>query len=204
MKGKLKSESWEQYERRVCGLDPLSLPVPVVVSHSALVSIAATWLQKNHAVVVTEITSSIPEQPDAIGWKGSGGTSTLIECKVSRADFMADRDKIFRKNPEHGMGFRRYFLTVPGIVSVEELPPKWGLLELTGGKVRVRKEAERFPGANFRHEVCIMISALRRIGHAAPQGTSIKCYTYETKNRATLGIGTMDNSQDHRAMRTVA
>lgn len=157
-------------------------------SHAALVAEAARWLQKNHAVVITEIASSILEQPDAIGWKGSGGMSTLVECKTSRADFMADRKKYFRLNPEHGMGFRRYFLTTPGLVSVEELPPKWGLLELEGSKVCVRKEAERFHASNSRHEVCIMLSALRRIGHVAPRGTSIRCYTFNTKNRATLGI----------------
>ncbi len=41
---------------------------------------------------------------------------------------------------------------------------------------------------NDHHEIRMLLSTLKRIGHDAPEGISIKCYNYETKNRATLGI----------------
>jgi hypothetical protein len=42
------------------------------------------------------------ESPDAYGWGGS--TTQLIEVKVSRADFLADKKKWWRKNPKKGLG----------------------------------------------------------------------------------------------------
>jgi len=154
------------------------------MNHSDLVSIAAKWLQNKHAVVITEI-ATLGEEPDAIGWRGSN--TTLVECKASRADFLADRGKYFRRFPETGIGRQRYFLTVPGIIKADELPERWGLLELTGRGVRVIRPAETFPEINQGHEASILLSAIRRIGKTAPTGMSIKYYTLETRNRATLG-----------------
>lgn len=163
-----------------------------MVSHPSLVAVAAKWLQKKHAVVITELATT-GEEPDAIGWRGTH--STLVECKISRADFNADKRKMFRREPWYGIGQYRYFLTVPGIIKVEELPEKWGLLELLGERVRMVREAEQFGEINYRHEIGILLSTLRRIGENAPKGTSIKHYTIETKNRATVGTARMANHQ---------
>ncbi|EIN73630.1 hypothetical protein ECPA10_3106, partial [Escherichia coli PA10] len=43
---------------------------------------------------------------------------------------MADRKKRFRKNPSLGMGDWRFFISEPGIISIEDLPPGWGLLHV--------------------------------------------------------------------------
>lgn len=167
---------------------PASPPTPqarIGVSHAALVAVAAAWLRRTCAVVITEL-STIGETPDAIGWHGTH--STLVECKISRADFMADANKPFRRGHVAGIGWKRYFLTLPGIITPEDLPAKWGLLELTGDKVRVRRQSEHFADTNDRHEIGILLSALRRIGQAAPEGVSIKTYTIKTEGRATLGV----------------
>lgn len=155
------------------------------LSHVVLVEVAAKWLQRKCAVVITELCT-IGETPDAIGWQGTH--STLVECKVSRSDFLADAHKSFRREDWMGIGQHRYFLTFPGLLSVDELPPKWGLLELTGSKVRMVKESQHFEEANDRHEIGILLSTLRRIGKQSPSGVSVRCYTIETKNRATLGM----------------
>lgn len=156
-----------------------------VVSHATLVEVAACWLRRKCSVVITELGTT-GETPDAIGWQGPH--SMLIECKVSRADFKADAQKCFRREEWMGIGQRRYFLTVPGIIQPGELPARWGLLELTGSKVRKVHEGQNFPEVNSRHEIGILLSTLRRIGQSAPPGTSIKCYTIETERRATLGV----------------
>ena len=46
-------------------------------------------------VVLSEQACVSGEMPDAIGWKRANH-SVLVECKVTRADFLADRGKPFR------------------------------------------------------------------------------------------------------------
>ena len=74
------------------------------IDHTELVQRAFTYLQCSMgcSVVFKERSTSVSECPDAIGFKG--GFSYLIECKSSRADFLADKKKHFRKNTSEGMG----------------------------------------------------------------------------------------------------
>jgi len=74
-----------------------------ITRHAQLVALAARWLKRDHPLVITEMTAW--ESPDALGWKSSEST-TLVECKASRADFLADAKKFFREHPEYGMGDR--------------------------------------------------------------------------------------------------
>lgn len=109
------------------------------------------------------------EQPDCLGFRS--GVSCLIECKTSRADFLADRKKRFRVDPSLGMGDWRFMMTPKGLVSVEELPEGWGLLEVQG---RRTLKTHGFP-ANTEwisdkpftgdkvSELGMMYSALRRM-----------------------------------------
>ena len=154
------------------------------MTHCALVEAAAAWLRKTCAVVITEI-ATVGEEPDAIGWNGVN--SVLIECKASRADFLSDRRKYFRREPERGIGCRRFFLMPAGLVASTEIPTGWGLLESDGRRVRQVIHSEPFREMDSRHEIRILLSALRRIGSTAPPGISIRHYTIESENRATLG-----------------
>lgn len=164
-------------ERAAVGVQPL-------VSHSDLVELAAAWLRKRCAVVITELVTT-RETPDAIGWNGL--LSILVECKASYADFKADGSKIFRRVPELGMGMKRYMLAPAGVIPEEEIPAEWGLLEWDGKRVRMRKESGAHEG-NTKAEIGLLLSAVRRIGATAPKGVSVRFYTYETKNTATLGM----------------
>ena len=111
------------------------------MTHAELVSLAARWLRSTrHAIVHTDPTVNTLEQPDAIGW-ARGGCSTLVECKTSRADFIADRAKSWRRHPSMGMGRLRYFLLDRAFITEEELPAGWGLLYPHGRSVRVVKKA---------------------------------------------------------------
>lgn len=138
-------------------------------THDDLVKRAGRWLRttKKCAVVATELTTSANECPDAIGW--SSHASFVVECKVSRADFRADQNKLFRAYPEQGMGERRYYMTPPGLVSPEELPAGWGLLEVRDRIVRVVRESQRPEGMwpapfepNHREERRVLLSIIRR------------------------------------------
>lgn len=107
------------------------------ITHDSLCLQAEKFLKSNGFGIVFHdkfraVTNS-GEQPDALGFRS--GVSCLIECKTSRADFLADRKKRFRVNPELGMGDWRFMLTPEGLIKQDELPEGWGLLETTGKRI---------------------------------------------------------------------
>jgi hypothetical protein len=155
------------------------------MTHAELVERAAAWLRKRCSVVITEMTGGTSECADAIGWKG--GWSCLVECKASRADFLADSKKFFRLHPDMGMGYWRWYCAPLGLIAPEELPTGWGLIEV-GKRTAETVKPAAFTEHNRQGEIGLLLSALCRIGQTTPKGVSVKAYTYETKNRATLGI----------------
>lgn len=135
------------------------------MTHAELVARAERWLRntKKCSVVLTEKGGNTAERPDAIGWR-NGWWSTLVEAKTSRADFLADKKKPFRLNPESGMGQDRYFITRPGLLTPDELPEGWGLIEAHSNICRVVKKALSRPHSDERSsaEVPLLVSALWR------------------------------------------
>ena len=101
------------------------------MTHERLVLRAGEYLRgRTHrcTVVALERHSRARCIPDALGWNLQG-FSVLIECKTSRADFLADQQKKHRQ--QFCVGRKRYYLTPPELVSKDELPDGWGLLECT-------------------------------------------------------------------------
>lgn len=130
------------------------------VTHDLLCEKAAAWLRSARrcaAVSTRQLMAS--ERPDAIGWTPSG-VSTVVECKTSKADFLHDFDKPHRKFPELGMGQFRYYLTPPGLLTVDDLPAGWGLLELRGSRVYQLKESKPFQGS-FHLERMYLVDLVR-------------------------------------------
>ena len=100
------------------------------MTHSELVILGELWLSKlGCSVIICEKRGMNNETPDCIGWYAE--CSILIECKTSRKDFINDYKKPFRINPENGMGIIRIYLAPKGLISVNELPDNWGLLEVS-------------------------------------------------------------------------
>jgi hypothetical protein len=133
------------------------------VTHAELVDRAMRWLKnsKGCSVAFSEFfTYGGWEIPDAIGWQSRW--SCLVECKVSRADFLVDQKKPFRLHPWQGLGSLRYYMAPVGVIRPEELPEKWGLLEVRGRHVRVTRESEGFAARNRMGEVAYLVSMLRR------------------------------------------
>jgi hypothetical protein len=157
------------------------------LTHDQLVAAGRRWLSRNHGVVATELVSGAGETPDVIGWSGTGG-STVIECKVSRSDFLADAKKYFRRTPNLGMGTFRYYLTPPGLLAVEELPERWGLLESSanGTRIRVLRRAE--PQESYdRAETLLLVSLLRR-GAVAHPSISLNVYSSPIAGLSSLTV----------------
>jgi hypothetical protein len=135
------------------------------MTHAQLVEKAVRWLRSYRCgVVLSEQACVSGEMPDAIGWKRANH-SVLVECKVTRADFLADRGKSFRQKPEQGVGCERFYLTPPALVKPEELPSSWGLLELRRGRVEVIQNSAKNlrSAAGLRYEMNLLLASLRRV-----------------------------------------
>jgi hypothetical protein len=135
------------------------------MTHAKLVLLAVDWLRRYRCgVVLSEQACVSGEMPDAIGWK-KAHHSVLVECKVSRADFLADRDKPFRQKPQTGVGCERYYLAPKGLIRIDELPPGWGLLEASRHAIEKVKASAR----NLRsetglgYEMNLLLASLRRV-----------------------------------------
>jgi len=137
------------------------------LTHTELVGRAARWLRgtKSCGVVLTELVTQAFEIPDAIGWKNGGRESHLVECKTSRSDYLQDIRHKLPHREGRGMGVYRWFMTPPGLVDPDELPPNWGMLWVYERIVRVKHEAVRrseYHRIKMR-EIPVLYSALRRV-----------------------------------------
>jgi len=159
------------------------------LTHSDLVQRAERWLRRSvvidsrwldgvksryrHrcSVVATELVTSAYETADAIGWMHAGKTTVLVECKASRDDFMADKRKLFRRHPERGVGRWRFYMTPQGLLSVDEIPWGWGLLEVDGRSVNVLRIGEDFRERNTHAELAMLWSIARRAQAREPRKT---------------------------------
>jgi hypothetical protein len=135
------------------------------MTHAQLVERAVRWLRRYRCgVVLSEQACVSGEMPDAIGWK-QACHSVLVECKVTRADFVADRTKPFRQKPETGVGSERFYLAPAGLVKIEELPAGWGLLEFRRGCVELMHPSAKNlrTAVGFQYEMNLLLASLRRV-----------------------------------------
>ncbi len=135
------------------------------MTHAQLVQKAVAWLRAYRCgVILSEQACLGGEMPDAIGWKRACH-SVLVECKISRADYLADRDKPFRRKQELGLGSERFYLTPVGMLRPEELPPGWGLLELHNRQIKLLQPAAKNlrTATGFRYEMNLLLASLRRV-----------------------------------------
>ena len=176
---------WRQaWSRRGPASDPLPILPRILVSrynssmgkaptsasrrqHAQLVARAAEWLRCKYGcgIILSEQYCASGEVPDVIGWKGLC-QSVLVECKVSRSDYLADANKPFRLAPEEGLGSKRFYMAPAGVIARDELPKHWGLLECKGREVVMTVKPGR-PDlrtmAGLMKEMNLLLASLRRV-----------------------------------------
>ena len=136
------------------------------MTHAQLIKLAERWLRRYGChIVLTEQTADSGEVPDAIGWKAKN-RSIVLECKISRSDFLADRYKAARREDHKSMGCERYYFAPKGLIQPQELPPGWGLLEASRSEIIMTiKAAARsqrsMPGVLAEME--LLLASLRRV-----------------------------------------
>ncbi len=122
---------------------PVTIRTAKTNAHEALVKRAARWLESSKCrIVFVGGTMQTVEQPDVFAWDDAF-TTVLVEVKASRADFLRDRGKAWRRTPELGMGVLRWFFAPPGVIQCDELPLDWGLAEPSRGVVCRRVQPTR-------------------------------------------------------------
>lgn len=138
--------------------------------HDLLVQKAARWCLRSRSCTfaLCEPYSACMEQPDVLAWT-MGGWSVLVECKASRADFLADKKKTFR-DPRlrfMSLGQERWYAVGPSVATADDCPDGWGLLVLTkGGRFRRLCEPPERQGPSDpdiqRKEFSVLLPALRK------------------------------------------
>lgn len=110
--------------------------------------------------VFSELVSAGFEIPDVFGF--STTCTVLIECKTSRSDFLRGKKKVFRSNPEMGMGVYRFYLCKYSLIKPDEIPEKWGLLYTNGKfpKLIIHPEPQK---SDRSAELQFAYSVMRRI-----------------------------------------
>ncbi len=156
--------------------------------HDDLVKKAVKWLRLPlskggpgcHAALSECKTGFAGEIADAIGFRACqtyAGGSVTVEVKVSRSDFLADKNKPHRH--QGGVGNWRYYLCPEYVIQPSDLPPKWGLLWVgSRGKItsivgpttttnidkhKQLLEENRFD-SNADGEFYILVRALSKVG----------------------------------------
>ena len=141
------------------------------MTHTELTHYAERWLRSlGCGFVFRELVSYASEIPDAVGF--TSGHSILVECKVSRADFLRDKKKWFRR-AGNGIGQYRYYACPTGLILPSELPERWGLVyfdergratcqvnKTKRGHVRPREWRHEH---DYDQERALFYTALRRI-----------------------------------------
>lgn len=106
------------------------------MTHDELNQIAKRWLLRAESakgpgckVAFVEVGAvGDTERADAWGYRwGDHGGSVLVESKVSRTDFLRDKHKPHRQAGK-GLGDYRYYICPEGMITLDDLPERWGLL----------------------------------------------------------------------------
>lgn len=125
---------------------------------------AEPWETPNKYVVV-ELVTLTAENPDI--WATNGYQTTLVEVKTSHADFLADKKKWVRSEAadiaDKCLGNFRYYLCPAGVIAINELPDKWGLLEFDGKNI-IKKKSATYQKSSTDAELLVLTSIMRRCG----------------------------------------
>ena len=103
--------------------------------HEKLCAKGVSWLKRNGfgVAAVNVWGAGSRERVDCIGFRQQ--CSVVIEVKVSRSDFLADKRKPERLHG--GVGTYRFYLVPTGLLTVTDIPQGWGLIECTQRAVRL-------------------------------------------------------------------
>ena len=116
-------------------------------------------------IVLSEQGCSSGEMPDAIGWKGKNH-SIVIECKISRADFLADCVQAMAEESSHCVGLRALLTPLRrGCSSRSRCPKDGGCWRSQGRELKLVKKSKRKlrQPEGLMNEMNLLLASLRRV-----------------------------------------
>jgi hypothetical protein len=129
--------------------------------------------------------------------------SVVIECKVSRSDFLADADKPFRMKPDEGLGCERFYMAPSGVIRLEEVPADWGLLEYSRKGVSVLRKPSKKDlrsSVGLMKEMNLLLASLRRVEVRIEPQTITEFLKWKNRlaeyNGGVLPVG-LDENEDN-------
>lgn len=153
---------------------------PKNATHTGCIELVSRYFDKRCGVVLPDFFSHNTEIADVMAWDYR--FSYMIEVKVSRSDFHADKKKYFRMWPKRGMGNFRYYACPTGLIKPEEVPDGWGLLYVNGkGGVRQRKEA-LFQERNLEAEHHLLYYYARKANYCGVHNSILEHRVYPKDN----------------------
>lgn len=181
------------------------------LTHQDYCVLAAEWMRRPESkggpgclVSMSECQAAdFGETPDAIGFRSTAYDqySVLCEAKTSRADFLSDANKAHRIDPAKGMGSFRYFIAPEGLIALDELPPKWGLIDVRKGRMKVKAghvlvQRDRNANRDFTpwvhecnqtRELSLIVKMLARVGDVDKYQRVLKAARNDFARAATSG-----------------
>lgn len=148
-------------------------------THDRLCKLAVAWLNGKGGNPILYGKATCIEIPDAIGWcrHWQMRGSVVVECKVSRADFLRDRHKPCKKDGRPTMGEYRYYLAPPDVIELSHIDayyPDHGLLAPSGRGLRIIRLAPQRPVFNYCDEIEMLRRALENaVGHLIYHGCKV-------------------------------
>lgn len=109
------------------------------MTHQELCRLTAERFVQTMAIY--ESTCSMREKPDVLNFTANAGTE-VYEIKMSRADFLRDKEKFARGYAL--FGDKRYYVCYGDFIKPEELPEGWGLYWYINGKFHMKRGSSNF------------------------------------------------------------
>lgn len=112
-------------------------------SHQELCELTAKWVVRNmnmKQAYIEHKTMSSREIVDVLGFRSDGQNvlSVNYEIKVTRSDFLSDKNKPHRNGEKLGIGAYRFYVCPRDVIKPSDLPKGWGLIHVSkGGRFNV-------------------------------------------------------------------
>lgn len=170
------------------------------MNHDQIVKHSSDWLRsKCHIVLCEQKSIYNNEIPDVLGF--THNSSVLIECKASRSDFLADKNKVFKSN-EESIGKYRMYACPKGMIKKHEIPENWGLLYIyPSGNCRCEKKIFKslgsVNGTEFKRDINSEMNCLIS-AHLCTKQKAIWERGIMIKRRYESRIRTLNNSNQTR------
>lgn len=133
----------------------------------------------------------------AVGlWESTGCVWEGFELKVSRSDWLREARQAAKAEPFLDKLHRFWLVVPPGVAQLGEVPTSWGMLELFGNRLRIKKAAPQLlHGAQWQPGLKFVSAVMRRVWEGAPAEAAV-----QAREEAAQAKGVAEGSARQRPL----